>query len=199
MWKNSKRAAITKWLSHVPKRAWFSVIFMVVGTILFFTFVFEEKPYLSCVAVSPDGTEVAATSMNEQRLYVYDCEGRLKWEHAYTADETNGGRSCVMYLRGLVVVYSCREHKLIFFGPTGTKLHEDPTDINYSEDCFSGWEHSGGAYQTTVNGYSYAYYKAYFPVRFAGKERYLSVTGPDGVEHILWSTGIESFMDRSQR
>lgn len=166
-----------------------NILLLPIGALFAFLFVYGEKPYLSSAAVSPDGTEVAAVSMQERHLYVYSCDGQLKWDYALSSAETAGGQLRVFYLDGYVTVYSVRKDTLFFFDSNGTKLWEEPTDVDYSEDCFVGWEHKGATYRIHVGDCLYEYYSAYFPVRFGGKERYLAVTGPDGVQQILWTTG----------
>ncbi len=154
-------------------------------------FLAGEKTHISTADVSPDGTKIAFASMSDERLWCYSEDGTLNFVHEFTSDETAGGGMCVVCSDSEVSVYTYRTNLRLTFDFSGKLLRREKAgdDAPGSAEAFSGWKyHMGGTYTITRAGNTYLYYRSYLMVRFFNRERYISVTSPNGEAHVLWST-----------
>ena len=93
--------------------------------LLVYGFVIGEKPYLYAADVSPDGTKIAFSSMEEGKLWCYSSDGTLRFAHTFTGEETAGGAVEVSCADDSVTVYTYRTEQLITFDLSGEKVSQE--------------------------------------------------------------------------
>ena len=98
----------------------FNLVFLLV-----YGFVIDEKPYLYAADVSPDGTKIAFSSMEEGKLWCYSSDGTLRFAHTFTGEETAGGAVEVSCADDSVTVYTYRTEQLITFNLSGEKVSQE--------------------------------------------------------------------------
>ena len=116
----------------------FNLVFLLV-----YGFVIDEKPYLYAADVSPDGTKIAFSSMEEGNLWCYSSDGTLRFAHTFTGEETAGGAVEVSCADDSVTVYTYRTEQLITFNLSGEKVSQEDAPKERGnhgkERRFVGW------------------------------------------------------------
>lgn len=161
--------------------------------LLVYGFVIGEKPYLYAADVSPDGTKIAFSSMEEGKLWCYSSDGTLRFAHTFTSEETAGGAVEVSCADDSVTVYTYRTEQLITYDLSGEKVSQEDAPKERGnhgkERRFVGWTYHAGEFTIERNGYTYRYYRSYWMVRFFHRERQVTVTDPAGNTRVLWTMG----------